>query len=158
MNLDHPRALLPGNVVMNDDCEHYVCSDDDMDSHCQPSLSFPESCLQSIITGFHSWMWKGLSFLLPFLYAAYGFQFYNGLTLYKLSLRPECEEWQVIVLAGIFFLLSAGNTFTISQVVYQKLRGKLSANITKHIQRIHDQRLSFSENDSQVNQNHKKQD
>jgi len=103
-------------------------------------------------------MWKGLSFLLPFLYAAYGFQFYNGLTLYKLSLRPECEEWQVIVLAGIFFLLSAGNTFTISQVVYQKLRGKLSANITKHIQRIHDQRLSFSENDSQVNQNHKKQD
>src|SRR5437870_1038730 len=38
-------------------------------------------------TGFHSWMWKGLSFLLPFLYAAYAFQFYNGLTLFKLSQR-----------------------------------------------------------------------
>ena len=35
------------------------------------------------IDGFHSWMWKGLSFLLPFLYIGYLMQLYNGYTLYQ---------------------------------------------------------------------------
>lgn len=86
--------------------------------------------------GFHSWMWRGLSFLLPFLYAAYFFQAYNAYTLYLLSRRPDCIEWQVIVLAVIFFILSTGNTLTTSYVVYQKFRGKLRANIRKHLNRL----------------------
>ena len=46
------------------------------------------------IEGFHSWMWKGLTFLLPFLYVGYVFEFYNAYTLYELSLHPEAT-WQV---------------------------------------------------------------
>ena len=108
-------------------------------------LELPGQPVNRLNLGFHSWMWKGLSFLLPFLYGAYAFQFYNGLTLYKLSLRPECEEWQVIVLSGIFLLLSAGNTFTTTLVVVQKLRGKLSANIRKHLRRIQNHHHSQEE-------------
>lgn len=46
------------------------------------------------IEGFHSWMWRGLSFLLPFLYAGYAFQLYNAYSLYKLSFHEEAS-WQV---------------------------------------------------------------
>ncbi len=51
--------------------------------------SFGERATDMDITidGFHSWMWKGLSFLLPFLYAGYFFQLYNSYTLYHLSFR-----------------------------------------------------------------------
>lgn len=46
------------------------------------------------IEGFHSWMWRGLSFLLPFLYLGYIFQLYNAYTLYKLCYHPDAT-WQV---------------------------------------------------------------
>lgn len=46
------------------------------------------------IEGFHSWMWRGLSFLLPFLYFGYIFQLYNAYTLYKLCYHPNAT-WQV---------------------------------------------------------------
>jgi len=46
------------------------------------------------IDGFHSWMWRGLSFLLPFLVIGYGWQLYNAYLLYKLSYHPEAT-WQV---------------------------------------------------------------
>jgi len=46
------------------------------------------------IEGFHSWMWRGLSFLLPFLYVGYIFQLYNAYTLYKLCYHPHAT-WQV---------------------------------------------------------------
>jgi len=46
------------------------------------------------IEGFHSWMWRGLSFLLPFLYLGYIFQLYNAYTLYKLCYHPHAT-WQV---------------------------------------------------------------
>ena len=42
------------------------------------------------IDGFHSWMWKGLSFLLPFLYIGYLMQLYNGYTLYQ-----EQSHWHI---------------------------------------------------------------
>jgi len=48
------------------------------------------------IEGFHSWMWRGLSFLLPFLYMGYFYQLYNSWALYQLSFHPE-SEWQVIL-------------------------------------------------------------
>jgi hypothetical protein len=77
------------------------------------------------IQGFHSWMWRGLSSLLPFLYVGYLFQLYNSYTLYKLSQHEECNEWQIVVLAFIFFILFCGNTFTTSVVVQQKLTEKI---------------------------------
>lgn len=46
------------------------------------------------IEGFHSWMWRGLSFLLPFLYLGYFYQLYNAWALYQLISHPG-SEWQV---------------------------------------------------------------
>ena len=76
------------------------------------------------IEGFHSWMWKGLSFLLPFLFAGYFFQAYNSYVLYKLS-RVADAPWQVSFLSLLFLTLFVGNTFTTLVVVPQKLRGKI---------------------------------
>ncbi|RWS00757.1 transmembrane protein 120A-like protein [Dinothrombium tinctorium] len=76
------------------------------------------------LSGFHSWMWKGLSFLIPFLYIGYAFQLYNAVTLYKLSFHEKCVEWQVLVVAIIFFALFLGNTITTSLVIRQKLKAR----------------------------------
>jgi len=77
------------------------------------------------IEGFHSWMWKGLSFLLPFLYIGYFFQLYNAYALYMMNQEPYCTEWQVPVLSALFFIIFLGNTFTTSMVIPQKLKEKL---------------------------------
>lgn len=53
------------------------------------------------IEGFHSWMWRGLSFLLPFLYVGYIYQLYNAYTLYTLIFHPEAT-WQVSVHVCVF--------------------------------------------------------
>ncbi|CRK96466.1 CLUMA_CG009889, isoform A [Clunio marinus] len=79
------------------------------------------------IEGFHSWMWKGLSFLLPFLFGGYIFQAYNSYVLYKLSSHSDAP-WQVFVLSILFFVLFVGNTLTTLWVVPQKLRGKIKEN------------------------------
>ncbi|GIY40162.1 ion channel TACAN [Caerostris extrusa] len=79
------------------------------------------------IEGFHSWMWRGLSFLLPFLYFGYVFQLYNAYTLYNLSNDEKCVEWQVCCSAIIFFVLAVGNTFTTSCVLHQKLTEKINS-------------------------------
>nr|XP_042900358.1 ion channel TACAN isoform X3 [Parasteatoda tepidariorum] len=75
--------------------------------------------------GFHSWMWRGLTFLLPFLYFGYIFQLYNAYTLFNLSKDEQCVEWQVFVSAVIFFMLFVGNTLTTSRVLHQKLTEKI---------------------------------
>ncbi|XP_076363342.1 transmembrane protein 120 homolog [Tachypleus tridentatus] len=78
------------------------------------------------IEGFHSWMWRGLSFLLPFLYFGYAFQLYNAYTLYQLSKSPECAEiWQVPVTAFSYLVLFLGNALTTSLVIQQKLKETL---------------------------------
>lgn len=76
------------------------------------------------IEGFHTWMWKGLSFLLPFLFGGYVFQAYNSYVLYNLSSHPDAP-WQVSFLSLLFFVLFIGNTITTMTVVPQKLRGKI---------------------------------
>ncbi|KAI1293725.1 Transmembrane protein -like protein [Halotydeus destructor] len=88
------------------------------------------------IQGFHSWMWKGLSFLIPFLYVGYGFQVYNAYTLYKLSQRKECEEWQVVFTAVIFLVLFLGNTITTSLAIQQKLTEKISEKIQQRMKPV----------------------
>lgn len=71
------------------------------------------------IDGFHSWMWKGLGFLLPFLYIGYLMQIYNAYTLYVLCDHPDAT-WQVPVLCGLFLLLGSGNLVTTSMTIPKK--------------------------------------
>lgn len=53
------------------------------------------------IEGFHSWMWRGLSYLLPFLFGGYVFQLYVAYTLYNISYHPEAT-WQVCGICKFF--------------------------------------------------------
>lgn len=71
--------------------------------------------------GFHTWMWKGIGFLLPFLFIGYIFQAYNAWVLYKLSLHPDAT-WQVPMMSFLFLILFIGNTTTTMLVVPQKMR------------------------------------
>jgi len=71
------------------------------------------------IDGFHSWMWKGLGFLLPFLYIGYLLQLYNAYTLYNLSSHPNAS-WPVPCLSALFLLLGAGNIITTSLTIPMK--------------------------------------
>jgi len=76
------------------------------------------------IDGFHSWMWRGLSFLLPFLIGGYVWQLYNAYALYTLSFHPEAT-WQVPVLSGLFLSVFLGNVITTCMIIPQKLREKV---------------------------------
>ncbi|KAK1133792.1 hypothetical protein K0M31_011581 [Melipona bicolor] len=76
------------------------------------------------IEGFHSWMWRGLSFLLPFLFVGYIFQLYNAYVLFTLISYPEAT-WHVPVLSGMFLVLFLGNTITTIMVIRQKLRERV---------------------------------
>ncbi|KAK4872873.1 hypothetical protein RN001_014902 [Aquatica leii] len=92
------------------------------------------------IEGFHSWMWRGLSFLLPFLFVGYIFQLYNSYALYKLSFLPSAT-WHVPVLSFMFFVFFVGNTTTTIMVIPNKLREKV---ILRY--RLMSQRISFPKN------------
>lgn len=76
------------------------------------------------IEGFHSWMWRGLSFLLPFLFIGYLFQLYNAYTLYILTFTSEAT-WHVPVLSATFLVLFLGNTITTIMVIPQKLQERV---------------------------------
>ncbi|XP_018903076.1 transmembrane protein 120 homolog isoform X1 [Bemisia tabaci] len=101
------------------------------------------------IEGFHSWMWRGLSFLLPFLYAGYAFMFYNAYTLYTLSFHPDAT-WQVPVLSFCFFILFLGNTVTTSMVIPQKFSERF-ADLTK-LTKQEQERLKRWVDDENANQ------
>nr|XP_035113774.2 transmembrane protein 120B isoform X1 [Callithrix jacchus] len=78
--------------------------------------------LDLTVEGFQSWMWRGLTFLLPFLFCGHFWQLYNAVTLFELSTHEECREWQVFVLALTFLILFLGNFLTTLKVVHAKLR------------------------------------
>ncbi|CAF1116183.1 unnamed protein product [Rotaria sp. Silwood1] len=80
--------------------------------------------MEITIEGFHRWMFRGLSFLVPFLLVGYLFQLYNAYTLWELAHVSSTHEWQVMVLAIIFFLLFLGNILTTLSVLREKLREK----------------------------------
>ncbi|XP_071849621.1 transmembrane protein 120A-like isoform X2 [Apostichopus japonicus] len=73
---------------------------------------------------FQAWMWRGLTFLLPFLFFGYLFQLYNAITLYYIANHPDCQEWMVSSSAVIFFILFLGNSSTLSKVVIDKFKSK----------------------------------
>ncbi|XP_067085235.1 ion channel TACAN isoform X1 [Osmerus mordax] len=72
------------------------------------------------VEGFQSWMWRGLTFLLPFLFFGHFWQLYNGVTLFRMAQLPECKEWQVVMCGCSYLALFMGNFFTTLGVVYQK--------------------------------------
>nr|XP_019950455.1 PREDICTED: transmembrane protein 120A [Paralichthys olivaceus] len=76
------------------------------------------------VEGFQSWMWKGLTFLLPFLFFGHFWQLFNGLSLFKMSQLPDCKEWQVLMCSHCFLILFMGNFFTTVAVVRQKLKSR----------------------------------
>ncbi|XP_060529824.1 transmembrane protein 120 homolog [Cylas formicarius] len=75
------------------------------------------------IEGFHSWMWRGLTFLLPFLFLAYSFQLYNSYVLFQLSLNPH-TTWHTMASSLLFLVLFLGNAFTTVTVVHDKIKNK----------------------------------
>ncbi|CAG9536157.1 unnamed protein product [Cercopithifilaria johnstoni] len=73
------------------------------------------------VEGFSSWMFKGLTFLIPFLVLTYIFQFYTSYKLYYLSKAPICiGQWQVQILACGFFLVACCNMSTLLSVLVNK--------------------------------------
>ncbi|XP_024236455.1 transmembrane protein 120B isoform X2 [Oncorhynchus tshawytscha] len=78
--------------------------------------------LDLTVEGFQSWMWRGLTFLLPFLFFGHFWQLYNALTLFRLAGHKDCKEWQVFMLALTFLVLFLGNFLTTLKVVRQKVQ------------------------------------
>uniref|UniRef100_A0A183ECW6 Transmembrane protein 120B n=1 Tax=Gongylonema pulchrum TaxID=637853 RepID=A0A183ECW6_9BILA len=75
------------------------------------------------VEGFSSWMFRGLTFLIPFLVLTYIFQFFNAYKLYYLSQLPVCSgQWQVPALAFGFLLVACCNVFTLLAVLINKWR------------------------------------
>uniref|UniRef100_A0A915MFS5 Uncharacterized protein n=1 Tax=Meloidogyne javanica TaxID=6303 RepID=A0A915MFS5_MELJA len=71
-------------------------------------------CMDVTLEGFSSWMFKGLTFLLPFLIVGYAFQGYCSYRLFDIYLHKDCSrEWQVIVLAIMFAIIFIGNSVTL---------------------------------------------
>ncbi|CAB4063241.1 Transmembrane protein 120B-B,Transmembrane protein 120 homolog,Transmembrane protein 120B-A,Transmembrane protein 120B,Transmembrane protein 120A [Lepeophtheirus salmonis] len=64
-----------------------------------------QNAMDITVEGFHSWMWKGMGFLLPFL-------------------SMESSTWQVPILSLLFLVLGAGNIITTSLTVAIKFRDR----------------------------------
>nr|CAD2137820.1 unnamed protein product [Meloidogyne enterolobii] len=78
-------------------------------------------CMDVTLEGFSSWMFKGLTFLLPFLIVGYAFQGYCSYRLFDIYLHKDCSrEWQVIVLAIMFAIIFIGNSVTLGLVIIKK--------------------------------------
>ncbi|CAH0546720.1 unnamed protein product [Brassicogethes aeneus] len=95
------------------------------------------------IEGFHSWMWRGLSFLLPFLFAGYIFQLYISYDLYNIYIQhQETTTWHVPVLSLMFFVLFVGNTATTIFVIPSKFRERMRLKYRVMSQRLSGQLLN----------------
>ena len=86
--------------------------------------------LQITIEGFQSWMLRGLTFLVPFLFFGYLFELYNAYVLYQMSSNPSMEpnpDWQFMlkILAVIFLVLFLGNFITMYLVIRRKIRERI---------------------------------
>uniref|UniRef100_A0AAQ4PJC8 Transmembrane protein 120A n=1 Tax=Gasterosteus aculeatus aculeatus TaxID=481459 RepID=A0AAQ4PJC8_GASAC len=76
------------------------------------------------VEGFQSWMWKGLTFLLPFLFFGHFWQLFNSISLFSMSRLPDCKEWQVWMCGLCFLVLFMGNFFTTVAVVRHKVKSR----------------------------------
>ncbi|XP_044754141.1 transmembrane protein 120 homolog [Coccinella septempunctata] len=99
------------------------------------------------VEGFHSWMWRGLGFLFPFLFIGYFFQLYNAYTLYQLSFLPS-TTWHVPVLSAFFLFLFIGNTVTTIMVIPNKIQEKMKLQYNIMSQRLSSQFLINDDTES----------
>ncbi|KAG7226054.1 hypothetical protein INR49_018664 [Caranx melampygus] len=86
------------------------------------------------VEGFQSWMWKGLTFLLPFLFFGHVIGDVDNILIFLAALQwhlslqngtaPNCKEWQVLMCGLCFLILFMGNFFTTLAVVRQKLKSR----------------------------------
>uniref|UniRef100_A0AC35TPI5 Transmembrane protein 120 homolog n=1 Tax=Rhabditophanes sp. KR3021 TaxID=114890 RepID=A0AC35TPI5_9BILA len=76
------------------------------------------------VEGFTSWMFKGLSFIIPFLVIGYLLQLNVAYQLYNLYFASsQCNgEWQIIASATVFLFIGIGNLLTLARVVFKKFR------------------------------------
>lgn len=70
--------------------------------------------------GFYSWMWRGLTFLLPFLFIGHFWQLYNSYVLLRIARSQGFLVWHVSALSLIFFVLFLFNFTTLISVIVQK--------------------------------------
>ncbi|XP_075250761.1 transmembrane protein 120A-like isoform X2 [Convolutriloba macropyga] len=80
------------------------------------------SQMRITVEGFQGWMWRGLTFIIPFLLVIYSLELYNAYILYHLSFHPKCSEWQVPVVGLLFFFLGSGNYMALFRVMWKKFR------------------------------------
>nr|XP_006819991.1 PREDICTED: transmembrane protein 120A-like [Saccoglossus kowalevskii] len=80
--------------------------------------------------GFQTWMWRGLTFLIPFLFLGH---LYNAYTLYRLSYHEDCFEWQVPASGFVFLLLFLGNFITTLLVIQHKISKTINQQSNKKL-------------------------
>ncbi|CAH8523700.1 unnamed protein product [Heterobilharzia americana] len=73
------------------------------------------------VDGFMSWMFRRITFILPFLFGVYGFELYMAYNLYVISQQSYCHEWQVLTVSIMYFILAMGSIVTVLQVIRQKI-------------------------------------
>lgn len=80
-------------------------------------------CMDITVEGFVSWMFKGLTFLIPFLLFGYILQLLIAYELFSLYNQEKCNrEWQIIASSFVFFTIGIGNILTLGRVIYKKLK------------------------------------
>lgn len=80
--------------------------------------------LDLTVEGFQSWMWRGLTFLLPFLFLGHFWQLWNSISLFRKAQMHESKEWQVSMCGFCFLVLFVGNFFTTLAVVRHKRKNQ----------------------------------
>lgn len=88
------------------------------------------------IEGFHYWMWKGLSFLFPFLFSVYAIELYLAMKLYVLR-KTEGASWHVAALSVIFLILALGNITTAVMIIPNKFKRNVKLKWQILSQRLH---------------------
>ncbi|KAF7277052.1 hypothetical protein GWI33_009495 [Rhynchophorus ferrugineus] len=88
------------------------------------------------LEGFHYWMWRGLTFLFPFLFVAYFYQLYNAYVLWKLSYHPEAT-WHTPVICALMLVFFFGNSITTLLVVPNKIKNKMLVQYKTMLRRLY---------------------
>ncbi|CAG9760574.1 unnamed protein product [Ceutorhynchus assimilis] len=77
------------------------------------------------IEGFQYWMWRGLAFLYPFLFAAYIYQLVNAYTLYKMYMHHPESSWHILATCLLMLMFFTGNSITTLLVIPAKIKNKM---------------------------------
>uniref|UniRef100_A0A3P9AH32 Transmembrane protein 120B n=1 Tax=Esox lucius TaxID=8010 RepID=A0A3P9AH32_ESOLU len=82
--------------------------------------------LDLTVEGFQSWMWRGLTFLLPFLFFGHvsPTQTWSGCLRFPTFLQLSAGDIEVFMLGLTFLVLFLGNFLTTLKVVHQKVQEK----------------------------------